>query len=71
MISNEMRFVRSGCRLNAGLRPVISPESKTSACKAVEQATNMPQVIPAEASSTIGSGMFALRDLHAREEVVL
>jgi hypothetical protein len=49
------RFVRSGCRPNAVLRPVICPKAK--------HADSDPE--------TISFGVFALRDLKAHEEVVL
>lgn len=52
---DNSRFVRSGCKPNAVLRPMVCPKSKPSQ----------------SAKETIGFGVFALRDLKANEEVVL
>ncbi|KAG6856691.1 hypothetical protein H0H87_001732 [Tephrocybe sp. NHM501043] len=54
--SQGARWVRSGCRPNAVLRPVLCPQSSTD--------HNPPQ-------DSLGFALFALRDLKAGEEVVL
>jgi len=53
------RFVRSGCRPNAVLRPVLCPAAK-----------NRGKDTPPDDNS-LTFGVFALRDLKANEEVVL
>ncbi|KAI0029198.1 hypothetical protein K488DRAFT_80307 [Vararia minispora EC-137] len=54
---NDARFVRSGCRPNAVLRPVLCPASKRSKQD--------------ETTTGISFGIFALRDLKVNEEIVL
>ena len=59
LAGNGSRYVRSGCRPNAILRPMLCRRShKTNA-----------NGCPSE--DTLGFGVFALRDLKAHEEVVL
>ncbi|KAG6864390.1 hypothetical protein C0991_009955 [Blastosporella zonata] len=63
MVGDKGRWVRSGCRPNAVLRPVLCASERSSAgamSKAEEQDTR-----------TLGFAVFALRDLTAGEEVVL
>lgn len=62
---DEGRFVRSGCRPNAVLRPVICEESK--------ERERGREKVPAveEGEEPLTFGVFALRDLKANEEVVL
>ena len=61
---NEARFVRSGCRPNAVLRPMICPRAKaTDQCD--------PSSSKCRDSETLTFGVFALRDIKANEEVVL
>lgn len=60
---DEGRFVRSGCRPNAVLRPVICEESKEREREKVPAAE--------EGDEPLTFGVFALRDLKANEEVVL
>lgn len=62
---DEGRFVRSGCRPNAVLRPVICEESK----ERERERENIPTV--EEGQEPLTFGVFALRDLKANEEVVL
>lgn len=62
---NFGRFVRSGCRPNAVLRPVICPRSKSRATPAQNDTHNDDD------RETLTFGVFALRDLKAHEEVVL
>ncbi|KAI0363546.1 hypothetical protein BV20DRAFT_1031184 [Pilatotrama ljubarskyi] len=54
---DQSRFVRSGCRPNAVIRPVLCPSSSKKPC--------------APAEDSLSFGIFALRDLKANEEVVL
>ncbi|KAI0937997.1 hypothetical protein AcV7_003314 [Taiwanofungus camphoratus] len=63
---NEGRFVRSGCRPNAVLRPVLCPRGKRS--RATQQMNNGNS---SDNDETLTFGIFALRDLKANEEVVL
>lgn len=56
MAGNEARFIRSGCRPNAVLRPVLCPSKQSGD-------DNEPGVLK--------FAVFALRDLKASEEVVL
>jgi hypothetical protein len=58
---NEARFVRSGCRPNAVLRPMI--------CKTTEEQD--PSSSKTRDSDMLTFGVFALRDIKANEEVVL
>jgi len=60
---NEARFVRSGCRPNAVLRPVICPRAKSNAEHGSPSKCDDP--------GTLTFGVFALRDIKANEEVVL
>ncbi|KAI0820106.1 hypothetical protein BC628DRAFT_1423178 [Trametes gibbosa] len=53
---DQSRFVRSGCRPNAVIRPVLCHSKKSSA--------SMPE-------DTLSFGIFALRDLKPNEEIVL
>lgn len=53
---DKSRFVRSGCRPNAVLRPVICPKAKQRG---------------SDGETMLSFGVFALRDLKAHEEVVL
>ena len=57
MAGNEARFIRSGCRPNAVLRPVLCPSKHDSDDN--------------EALGAVKFAVFALRDLKASEEVVL
>ena len=59
---NEARFVRSGCRPNAVLRPMI--------CKAPEE-HDPSSSTKSRDSEMLTFGVFALRDIKANEEVVL
>ncbi|KAI0054838.1 hypothetical protein BV25DRAFT_376853 [Artomyces pyxidatus] len=59
---NDARFVRSGCRPNAVLRPVICPNSKEGRAQTNDGASG---------ADALTFGVFALRDLKANEEVVL
>ncbi|KAI0759255.1 hypothetical protein BD413DRAFT_288171 [Trametes elegans] len=52
---DQSRFVRSGCRPNAVIRPVVCHSKKTTAA----------------AEDSLSFGIFALRDLKPNEEVVL
>ncbi|KAI9463916.1 hypothetical protein F5148DRAFT_1000135 [Russula earlei] len=60
---NEARFVRSGCRPNAVLRPVICPRARGD----VEYSPTSKCADP----DMLTFGVFALRDIKANEEVVL
>ncbi|KAH9966324.1 hypothetical protein BGW80DRAFT_733576 [Lactifluus volemus] len=60
---NEARFVRSGCRPNAVLRPMICPHSKGN--------NERDQPSKFGDSEMLTFGVFALRDIKANEEVVL
>jgi uncharacterized protein len=60
---NEARFVRSGCRPNAVLRPMICPRSKGNDERGASSKCNDPEALT--------FGVFALRDIKADEEVVL
>ncbi|TFY56881.1 hypothetical protein EVJ58_g7370 [Rhodofomes roseus] len=60
---NLGRFVRSGCRPNAVLRPVLCPRGKSRA--------TAPNDTDDDDRETLTFGVFALRDLKAHEEVVL
>lgn len=62
---NEARFVRSGCRPNAVLRPVICPTAKSAHVR--ERADTCEET----GEDVLTFGVFALRDLKANEEVVL
>jgi uncharacterized protein len=53
---NEARWARNGCRPNAVLKPVLCPEERHKR---------------ADPETTLGFGVFALRDLAAGEEIVL
>ena len=55
LAGNSSRYVRSGCRPNAVLRPMLCRHSRRSNVE----------------DDTLGFGVFALRDLKAHEEVVL
>ncbi|KAF8064469.1 hypothetical protein FPV67DRAFT_224442 [Lyophyllum atratum] len=67
---DSARYVRSGCRPNAVLRPVLCPRSSVSVPE--EGASPNPQPKPPEEKEgTLGFAVFALRDLKAHEEVVL
>ncbi|KAH9948848.1 hypothetical protein B0H21DRAFT_707446 [Amylocystis lapponica] len=55
----QSRFVRSGCRPNTVLRPVLCPRSRANSKS------------PPGGEDTLTFGIFALRDLKAHEEVVL
>jgi hypothetical protein len=61
---NEARFVRSGCRPNAVLRPMICPRTKATH-------ERDPSSSKCRDSETLTFGVFALRDIKANEEVVL
>ena len=61
---NEARFVRSGCRPNAVLRPMICPRTKTTE-------ERDPSSSKCRDSDMLTFGVFALRDIKANEEVVL
>ncbi|TDL21014.1 hypothetical protein BD410DRAFT_696983, partial [Rickenella mellea] len=61
---NEARFARSGCRPNAVLRPVLC--KKTTKTK-----TSPPRSRSTSDNTTLSFAIFALRDLKAKEEVVL
>jgi hypothetical protein len=62
---NEARFVRSGCRPNAVLRPVICPRAKRTD-------EHGPSPTPKSSDpETLTFGVFALRDIKANEEVIL
>jgi hypothetical protein len=60
---NEARFLRSGCRPNAVLRPMICPRAK----KNDEHGSSSK----GGDSEMLTFGVFALRDIKANEEVVL
>ncbi|KZT68445.1 hypothetical protein DAEQUDRAFT_692349 [Daedalea quercina L-15889] len=61
---NLGRFVRSGCRPNAVLRPVLCPRGKA-------RATAPTSHLDDDDRETLTFGVFALRDLKAHEEVIL
>ncbi|CAA7271813.1 unnamed protein product [Cyclocybe aegerita] len=72
LAGNHGRFVRSGCRPNAVLRPVLCERDKNK--PAPVSNTPRPFDPPAEREedeTTLGFGVFALRDLKADEEIVL
>ncbi|TFK73799.1 hypothetical protein BDN72DRAFT_134269 [Pluteus cervinus] len=58
---NKSRFVRSGCKPNAVLRPVLCPRPNSPLLDANGD----------RSKETLSFGVFALRDLKANEEVVL
>jgi hypothetical protein len=60
---NEARFVRSGCRPNAVLRPVICPRAKGNDQHGPSSKSSDSEVLT--------FGVFALHDIKANEEVVL
>jgi uncharacterized protein len=60
---NEARFVRSGCRPNAVLRPMICPRARGN--------DDRGQSSKSGDSEMLSFGVFALRDIKANEEVVL
>ncbi len=60
---NEARFLRSGCRPNAVLRPVICPRAKGNDDHASSSKGGDSEMLT--------FGVFALRDIKANEEVVL
>ncbi|EPS98053.1 hypothetical protein FOMPIDRAFT_1078601, partial [Fomitopsis schrenkii] len=62
---NLGRFVRSGCRPNAVLRPVLCPRGNSRATPA-QNGTHDD-----DDRETLTFGVFALRDLKAHEEVIL
>ncbi|KAF8261837.1 hypothetical protein EI94DRAFT_1745077 [Lactarius quietus] len=62
---NEARFVRSGCRPNAVLRPMLCPRTKAT----TEELD--PSSSKCRDSEMLTFGVFALRDIKANEEVVL
>ncbi|KAI0262820.1 hypothetical protein BC834DRAFT_971881 [Gloeopeniophorella convolvens] len=61
---NQARFVRSGCRPNAVLRPMVCPRAKENS-----ERNDPPQCDRDREMLTFG--VFALRDIKANEEVVL
>ncbi|EGO28711.1 hypothetical protein SERLADRAFT_366408 [Serpula lacrymans var. lacrymans S7.9] len=67
---DKSRFVRSGCRPNAVLRPVLCPQAKDDKAR-----TELRQEVKGDErpmdEETLTFGVFALRDLKANEEVVL
>lgn len=63
MTGDEGRFVRSGCRPNAVLRPVV--------CTAPKEGKDSWSTGSKGDSEMLKFGVFALRDLKANEEVVL
>ena len=64
LVGNHSRFVRRGCKPNAVLRPVLCDGKG-------EQATDGNHEKDHTDESSLGFGVFALRDLKANEEVVL
>lgn len=60
LAGNGARFVRSGCRPNAVLRPMLCKQAKAADLRG-----------PAIPDDTLTFGVFALRDLKAHEEIVL
>lgn len=60
LAGNGARFVRSGCRPNAVLRPMLCKQAKAADPRG-----------PATPDDTLTFGVFALRDLKAHEEIVL
>ena len=60
---SEARFVRSGCRPNAVLRPMICPRAKGNEENGASSKCNDPE--------TLTFGVFALREIKANEEVIL
>ena len=62
---NEARFVRSGCRPNAVLRPMICPRTKAP------EESDPSSSTKSRDSEMLTFGVFALRDIKANEEVVL
>ena len=60
---NEARFLRSGCRPNAVLRPLICPRAKGN--------DEHSPTSKGSDSEMLTFGVFALRDIKANEEVVL
>lgn len=82
LAGNGTRFVRSGCRPNAVVRPVLcagarrasgrhsGDEEKGQESK-VEEEERKEEVKEEEEEETLTFGVFALRDLKAQEEVVL
>jgi len=67
----ETRFVRSGCRPNAVLRPVLCRRQPRSSSRERER-PKPPQRMDSEAGNgTLAFAIFALRDLKVNEEVVL
>ncbi|PPQ71925.1 hypothetical protein CVT26_007185 [Gymnopilus dilepis] len=73
LVGNYGRFVRSGCRPNAVLRPVLCDKGKGKARGGEEDKENRDQSRQREEEDgrTLGFGVFAIRDLRAGEEVVL
>ncbi|KAJ3505400.1 hypothetical protein NLJ89_g7437 [Agrocybe chaxingu] len=72
LVGNHGRFVRNGCRPNAVLRPVLCERDKHKP----GPASNTPRPFDSpgereEDETTLGFGVFALRDLKADEEIVL
>lgn len=61
---NQSRFVRSGCRPNAILRPVLCPRKKRSM-----SAQRVEDDAEPEDEDALTFGILALRDLKAHEEV--
>jgi hypothetical protein len=73
-VGNEGRFVRSGCRPNAVLRPVLcekAVEKKKRSTVGKEKENVGIGNESEKGEETLGFGVFALRDLKAGEEVVL
>ncbi|KAI0083182.1 hypothetical protein BDY19DRAFT_980344 [Irpex rosettiformis] len=63
LAGNGSRFVRSGCKPNAVIRPVL--------CRRPHNKLPSTSVKQDEEDETLTFGVFALRDLKAQEEVVL
>lgn len=73
LTGNRARFVRSGCRPNAVLRPVLcrragpNAEGSSNNSSSSSSSSNCSK----KDEETLSFGVFALRDLKANEEVVL
>ncbi|KAF7800200.1 hypothetical protein EIP86_011447 [Pleurotus ostreatoroseus] len=65
LAGNGTRFVRSGCRPNAVLRPVLCHPREGG------KKANGKENRDGDAEDSLAFGVFALRDLRANEEVVL
>ncbi|KAF8644371.1 hypothetical protein AX16_008504 [Volvariella volvacea WC 439] len=67
LTGGKSRFVRSGCRPNAVLRPILCSKPSTSTETSPVSSSSSTQ----QDSESLTFGVFALRDLKANEEIVL